>query len=113
MLPELRKIMTREDLLKFGHSDPDFMTNHYPYLTEDGKITLWFDRLTFDFRSGFPEMDPLSKFNKKNYEIWKSDEVEFDRFLDIIIEEYMPTWNFTYDGGHDLKTEIYKRLGKI
>jgi hypothetical protein len=107
--------MTRDDIFKFGRADKKYMTDIYQHLDEEDKIFLWLDLLTFDFKSGFPEIDPLAKFTPENYKKWKSEEPEFDRFLDYIIDEYMPAWNIPYKGwqDHDFKTELYIRLGKI
>jgi len=98
--------MKREDFLKFGHKDKDFMKNTYPGLNEEEKRALWADSLTFDFRSGFADSDPpINKFNKRNYEQWKKEEPSFDRYLEYVIDEFMPAWGISRD-------KIYKRIGK-
>ena len=98
--------MKREDLLKFGHRDEDFMKKIYPILNEKEKRALWVDSLTFDFRSGFADSDPpINKFNNNNYEQWKIEEPNFDRYLEYIIDEFLTAWVISRD-------EIYKRIGK-
>lgn len=97
--------MKREDLLKFGHRDKDFMKKIYPFLKEVDKRSLWADSLTFDFWDNTRRHDPLDKFTKENYEKWKTEEPDFDRFLEFIIDEFMPAWGIS-------RVEIYKRIEK-
>jgi hypothetical protein len=108
--------MEREDLLKFERSDPEFMANCYPNLTEEEKMMLWVARLCFDcFRSGYPPYGPISKFTPKNYAQWKKDDPDFDKYLEYIIDTYLLEWppSFPDEDKHDIRTEIYRRIGKI
>lgn len=103
------------DFVKFHNRDDDFMENRYPYLPEEEKIFLWESLLTVDFSRNSFVTDRLCVFTKENYKKWLEEEPDFDRFLDQIIEEFMPAFGIWYERcrEHNLKTEIYIRLGKI
>jgi hypothetical protein len=92
----------------FFDEDTNFLSEQYPHLSKEDKMYFWESLLGHDFIYGgryhYRPIDPLDKFNESNYAKWKQIEPDFDSFLAKIIVDF---------GLHLLKSEIYRRIGKV
>lgn len=106
--------MKKEDYIHFLKGGLDFAKGDYLQLGKEDRQSLWVFRLTYDLLSRNPEVDPLSKFTRSNYLLWKSIDPNVDEFIEYIINEYFSGWSLQFEGAKErtIKEEIYRRINE-